>query len=71
MSWVCVSKGYVSKGCESEGCVPGGRGGVSRVVVLSGCVSERVSVPGVACPGVMSEGMCVMSEGLCVQRACV
>lgn len=69
MSWICVSKGYVSKGCESEGCVRGV--GRSRVVVLRGCVSERVSVPGVACLGVMSEGVCVMSEGLCVQRACV
>ena len=46
-------------------------GECSMVVVQRGCVSERVSVPGVACPGVMSEGVCVMSEGLCVQRACV
>lgn len=67
--FVCP-KGMCPRGVSLRVVFRGG-GGVSRVVVLSGCVSERVSVPGVACPGVMSEGMCVMSEGLCVQRACV
>ena len=33
-------------------------------------MSKWVSVPGFACPGVVSEGVCVIAERLYGQRAC-
>lgn len=39
--------------------------GMFKVCESERLCSEMVCVPGVACPGVISEGLCVLSEGFC------